>query len=204
MGRIFFTIDADPIQYLATTDPSWTQGQIVGATDKTGDTCTGGATARTLVGQTVNLYYGYEYRCTISHPKECPAPNGVYKVVLWETDGVFSMGVHRVDDNSFVRGIYDGPLNRYEPIIWAPDSSRFYFTINHTLHSASPEAAGYQPILPIAYETYMSADGSMFLYLQPVGAGGAYDIWVANTDGSNAHNVTNAPDAFKVCARWGW
>ncbi len=204
MGRIFFTINADPMYYLATADPSWTQGQIVGATDAAGSTCAGGATARTLVGQNVNLYYGSQYRCTISHPKECPAPNGVYKVTLWETDGNFSMGINRVDDNSFVRAIYNGPLNRYEPIMWAPDSSRFYFTIGNTLHSASPEVNGYQPILSLAYEPYMSPDGSMILYLQPAGTGGARDIWVVNADGSDPRNVSNAPDSFKECARWGW
>jgi Tol biopolymer transport system component len=99
--------------------------------------------------------------------------------------------------------LYKGPLNESEPIMWAPDNSRFYFTIKHTLHQASPNSDGYHPVLPIAYETYLSPDGSMLLYLQPVGSVGAYDIWVANADGSNARNVTNAPTSHKLCARWG-
>ncbi|MBE9508358.1 MAG: PD40 domain-containing protein, partial [Chloroflexi bacterium] len=40
------------------------------------------------------------------------------------------------------------------------------------------------------YEPYLSPDGSMILYTQPVGTVGAYDIWVANADGSNPRNVT--------------
>ena len=102
-----------------------------------------------------------------------------------------------------VQAVYQGPLNDSEPILWAPDSSHFYFTIKHTLHQASPYSAGYQPVIPIAYEPYLSPDGSMILYTQPVGTVGAYDIWVANADGSNQRNVTNAPGAYKMCARWG-
>jgi serine/threonine protein kinase len=200
-GRIFYTIEAGPMYYLGTSDPSWSQGQVLNPIDYNNSTCAGGATATTLAGQSVNLYYGY--RCGIGHPKECPSPDGVYKVVLWETDGIFSMGVHRASDNSLVQAIYNGPLNWNEPILWAPDSSRFYFTIKNTLHFAAPEEAGYQPVLPLAYEPYLSPDGSMIVYLQPVGTLGAYDIWVANADGSNAHNVTNAPDTYKKCARWG-
>lgn len=102
-----------------------------------------------------------------------------------------------------VQAIYTGPLNSREPILWAPDSSRFYFTIKHTLHQASPYSAGYQPAIPTAYEPYLSPDGSMFVYLVPVGTVGAYDIWVANADGSNPRNVTNASEAYKLCSRWG-
>ena len=102
-----------------------------------------------------------------------------------------------------VEAIYEGPLNDSEPILWAPDSSHFYFTIKHTLHQASPHSAGYQPVIPIAYEPYLSPDGSMILYTQPVGTVGAYDVWVANADGSNPRNVTNAPETYKMCARWG-
>ena len=79
----------------------------------------------------------------------------------------------------------------------------FYFTIRDTLHSAAPESAGYQPVIPSVREPYLSPDGSMILYLQPVGTVGAYDVWVANADGSNPHNVTNVPGTYKECARWG-
>ena len=187
--------------YLGTTDPAWSQGQVLDPIAYDRSTCANAATATTLAGQTVNLFYGY--RCTISHPKECPAPNGVYKVNLWESKGNFSMSVHRVEDNSIVHAVYDGPLDRYEPILWAPDSSRFYFTIKDTLHYAAPEVAGYHVVLPLAFEPYLSPDGSMILYKQPAGTVGAYDIWVANADGSNPRNVTNAPETYKDCARWG-
>jgi hypothetical protein len=200
-GRIFYTIEAGPVYYLGMSDPSWSQGQVLDPISYDKSTCAGGSTATTLAGQTVNLFYGY--RCSIGQPKECPAPNGIYKVVLWESDQNLSLSVYRIADNSLVQAIYNGPVNWDEPILWAPDSSRFYFTIKNTLHSAVPESAGYQPVLPVAYESYLSPDGSMILCKQPVGTVGAYDIMVANADGSNQHNVTNAPETYKKCARWG-
>ena len=203
MGRIFYTIEAGPIYYLGTTDPSWSQGIVLDPVSEERSTCAGGATAATLSGQTVNLYYGSN-RCAISHPTECTSPNGVYNVTLWETDGNFSMGVNLASDDSLVQPIYNGSLDRYEPIMWAPDSSRFYFTIKDTLHYASPDSAGYFPVIPVAMEIYLSPDGSMFLYKKPVGTVGAYDFWVINADGSNERNVTNAPETYKKCARWGW
>jgi serine/threonine protein kinase len=201
VGRIFYTIDAGQAYYLASTDPSWSQGQVIDVAAYEQSTCAGGATAKTLVGQTFNLFYGY--RCAVGSPQTCPSPDGVYKVVLWKQAGSYSLSVRRTADDSLVQSTYDGSLNEDIPILWAPDSSYFYFGIKNTLHRASPSAAGYQPVLPIAYQPYLSPDGSMILYLQPVGAVGAYDIWVANADGSNPRNVTSAPEAYKLCARWG-
>lgn len=201
-GRIFYTIKAgEESYYLASTDPSWSQGQMVDAAAYEHSTCSGASTAKTLVGQTVNLFYGY--RCPIGHPQECPSPDGAYKVTIWQGEGGYSLSIYRVSDGEMLHAPYTGNLNREEPLLWAPDSSRFYFTIDRTLHQASPHSDGYQPVLPIAYETYLSPDGSMFLYLQPVGTVGAYDVWVANADGSNPRNVTNAPETHKLCARWG-
>jgi hypothetical protein len=102
-----------------------------------------------------------------------------------------------------VHAVYNGSLNNREPILWAPDSSRFYFTIKNTLHQASPYSGGYQPVIPVAHESYLSPDGSMILYLKPVGTVGAYDIWVTDANGSYELNVTNAPETYKLCARWG-
>jgi serine/threonine protein kinase len=202
MGRIFYTVDAGQTYYLATTDPSWSQGQMLDPVAYGQSTCGGGSTTTTLAGQTVNLFYGY--RCAISHPKECPSPDGAYKVNIWEiAAGKYSLSVVRLADDTLVQGTYEGPLNIGEPLLWAPDSSHFYFTIDHTLHRASPYAAGYEPVIPIAYESHLSPDGSMLLYLQPVGTVGAYDLWVAGADGSNARNVTGAPSTYKLCARWG-
>ncbi len=200
-GRIFYTIQAGQAYYLASTDPSWSQGQVIDPVMYAQSTCGGGATASTVTGQTVNLLYGY--RCGVGYPKECPSPDGEYKVTIWLDTAGYSLSVYRVSDNTLVQAIYQGSLNIEEPILWAPDGSYFYFTIKHTLHRASPYSAGYEPVLPIAYEPYLSPDGSMILYLQPVGTVGAYDIWVANADGSNPRNVTNAPETYKLCARWG-
>jgi hypothetical protein len=201
VGRIFYTIEAGSAYYLATTDPGWTQGQVIGPVAYERSTCGGQATASTLAGQSFNLHYGF--RCGISAPKDCPSPDGVYKVTIWESLGEYSLGVYTVADNAFVQTIYDGKINTGEPILWMPNGSYFYFTLNHLLHRASPTGAGYQPVIT-AYEPYLSADGTMILYRQPVGTVGAYDVWVANADGANPRNVTNAPDAYKLCARWGW
>jgi hypothetical protein len=200
-GHVFYTIQAGDTYYLGTTDPAWSQGRVLDPIDAGQSTCAGKAAATTLAGQSYNLFYGY--RCNIGSPQECPSPDKVYKVVLWEQRGSFSVSVYRVSDNEMIQNIYNGPLNREEPILWAPDSSRFYFTINHTLHMSSPGAAGYQPVISTAYEPYLSPDGSTILYRQPVGTAGAYDVMVANYDGSNQHNMTNAPEVYKLCARWG-
>ena len=57
-------------------------------------------------------------------------------------------------------------------------------------------------MIPTAYEPYLSPDGSTILYRLPVGTVGAYDVMVINADGTGPHNVTNAPETYKVCARW--
>jgi len=200
-GRIFYTIEAGNAYYLASTDPSWSQGQIMGPVDYAHSTCAGGATASTLEGETINLYYGY--RCGIAHPKDCPSPNGEYKVNLWRINAAdYSVTMHWTSDETRSQTIYTGRLNEQEPILWSPGSIYFYFTIKQVLHRASSQSAGYEPVIPVAYESYLSPDGSMILYKQPVGTVGAYDIWVANADGSNPRNVTNAAETYKICARW--
>jgi eukaryotic-like serine/threonine-protein kinase len=201
VGRIFYTIDAGQTYYLASTDPSWSQGQVIDVAAYGQSTCAGGATAETLVGQTFNLFYGY--RCNVESPQSCPSPDGVYKVVLWREGGSYSLSVRRTEDDARMQSTYSGSLNEDVPILWTPDSSYFYFAIKNTLHRASPSSAGYQPVLPYADDPYLSPDGSMLLYRQPVGAVGAYDIWVASADGSNPRNVTGAPETYKLCARWG-
>ncbi|HDQ73207.1 MAG TPA: hypothetical protein ENN19_14110, partial [Chloroflexi bacterium] len=201
VGRIFYTIEAGDTYYLATTDPAWTQGQILGPTSSALWTCSGQGTAKTLEGQSYNIAYGY--RCAMSFPKDCQAPDGVHKVTLWSEAGDYSFSVHRVSDNALLQSIYNGPVNTQIPLLWTPDSVHFYFAIQQTLHRAHTIAGGYEPVLPQAYDPYLSPDGSMLVFLQPVGTAGAYDVWVANADGSNSRNVTNAPDTYKLCPRWG-
>jgi eukaryotic-like serine/threonine-protein kinase len=201
VGRIFYTIEAGSAYHLATTDPGWTQGRIIGPTSASLGTCSGQGAAKTLEGQSYNISYGY--RCAMSFPKDCPAPDGVYKVMLWSEAGDYSLTVQRIADNSLVHSVYNGPINSQVPLLWAPDSAYFYFAIRQTLHRANTTGGGYNPVLPQAYDPYLSPDGSMIVYMQPVGTVGAYDVWLANADGSNARNVTNAPDTYKLCPRWG-
>ena len=80
-----------------------------------------------------------------------------------EEKGDFSLSIHRAADDTMINSIYYGPLNRDVPLMWAPDSSHFYFTINNTVHAAAPEAAGYYPVIPTALEPYLSPDGSMLM-----------------------------------------
>ncbi|HEY73023.1 MAG: hypothetical protein B6I35_00675 [Anaerolineaceae bacterium 4572_32.2] len=202
-GRIFYTIEAGNAYYLASTDPDWSQGQIIGPIDYAHSTCGGRATAQTLEGETINLHYGS--RCGIAHPKDCPSPNGEYKVNLWKVNEAdYSVTLHQMSDETQTQSIYTGKLNEQEPLLWSPNSTFFYFTIRDTLHRASLYSTGYEPVIPIAHEPYLSPDGSMILYKQPVGSVGAYDLWVVNGDGSNPRNVTNAAETYKICARWGW
>ncbi|MFQ6101778.1 MAG: protein kinase [Anaerolineae bacterium] len=200
-GRIFYTIQAGEAYYLASTDPSWSQGQVIGPTSYERSTCGGTSTAGTLEGQTVNLYYGY--RCVIGSPKDCLSPDGRLNVVMWAGSEGYSFKIRQEPDGTPIQTIYPGSVRSGDPLIWAPDSSCFYFPIDRTLHVAGPDITGYQPVIPIAYEPYLSPDSSMILYLQPVGTVGAYDIWVTNADGSNPRNVTNAPETYKLCPRWG-
>ena len=200
-GSIFYTIEAGEAYYLGSTDPSWSQGKVLGPTTYGQSTCAGGSTVSTLEGQTFSLSYGY--RCGIGQAQNCPSPDGAYKVTIWEQGGRYSLSVRRMSDDALLQAIYEGPLNIGEPLLWAPDSSHFYFTIDHTLHRASPTSAGYQAVIPNAHEPYLSPSGAMILYMQPVGTAGAYDIYVANADGSGPRNVSNAANTYKLCARWG-
>ena len=73
------------------------------------------------------------------------------------------------------------------------------------MHTAQLGSAGYLQIIPEIDDVWppqYSPDGSLVFYLKPVGSEGVSDLFVVNSDGSNARNLTNAPSAFKLCPRW--
>jgi serine/threonine-protein kinase len=204
-GHIVFTVKVGEAYYLYSTDPAWSQMQEIGLTDWNHSTCAGGGSASTVDGYTVNLY-GVN-KCNVTDRVDvCLSPDGQYKAV---TDRVGEAGhtvaLWRASDNEILEGYYQGPLNKAAGIVWAPDSSRFLFTIGRSVHTAQVGSAGYLQIIPEIDDTWppqYMPDGSFIYYLKPVGSEGASDILVVSPDGSTMRNITNAPAAYKMCPRW--
>jgi serine/threonine protein kinase len=201
-GTIYYTIDAGASLYLAKTDQSSPQGEVLDPTTRDNSTCTG-AEAKTIAGATYGLYV--RTHCSARAPSECLSPDGQFKVVVWGKGDDRQLTVRRTSDDETVQATYNGRLNNDEGIVWSLDSQYFYFVIGQELHRASPYEAGYQPVANEVYNFQLSPNGQMVLYLKPVGAVGAYDVMVVNATGARGEpiNVTNAPDTQKMCARWG-
>jgi serine/threonine protein kinase len=201
-GTILYTIQTDVGYYLAKTSPSMSQGELIGPTTYANSTCSDKGVAKTLEGDTFNLYYGYT--CGLGKLVECASPDGQYKVVLWKQEKTYSMSIRRIADDTMVAATYEGPLDSSIPIMWSPDSRYFYFGISKELHRASPYEAGYQAVAAEVQQPFLSPDGSMVLYMKPVGALGNYDILVVNATGPRTEpiNVTNMADIQKLCPRW--
>jgi serine/threonine protein kinase len=201
-GTILYTIQTDVGYYLAKTSPTMSQGELVGPTTYANSTCSDTGVAKTLDGGSFNLYYGYS--CGVGKLVECGSPDGQYKVVIWKQESTYSMSIRRTSDDTIIAATYEGPLDSSIPIMWSPDSRFFYFGINKELHRASPYEAGYQAVAAEVHQPFVSPDGSMILYLKPVGTLGNYDIMVVNATGPRGEpvNVTNVSDIQKLCPRW--
>ncbi|NJN54071.1 MAG: hypothetical protein HC804_04530 [Anaerolineae bacterium] len=192
VGRILYSSGNS----LLTTDPAWTSPVELGTIAS--DTC--GSPASTVTGQTFNLYFGPYCGITANGTSVCAAPNGQTEVLTNRVgDGVYSISVRPTGatDTTFV---YQGSLDLAEGIRWSPLSSNFLFMVGDTVHQAFGNGS-YNQIIPTAFEPRFSQDGSMILYRKPIGAG-INDVFVANSDGSNQHNVTNAAAIDKRCAVW--
>jgi hypothetical protein len=96
--------------------------------------------------------------------------------------------------------VYQGALDSAEGIRWSPTSDSFLFVTGDTVNRAFPNGS-YNQIITTAYTPIFSQDGSMILYLKPIGPG-VKDIFVSNSDGSNARNVTNVATIDKRCHAW--
>jgi serine/threonine protein kinase len=202
-GTILYTIQTDMGYYLAQTSSTSTQGELLGPTTYDNSTCSSSGVAKTLEGNTYNLYWGY--RCGVAKLVECPSPDSLYKIIIWKEGGQWSLSVRQASDDALVGPSYFGEdLSNEIQMMWSPDSRYFYFALRKELHRASPYEPGYQAIVNDVYSPFLSPDGSTIMFLKPSGAGGGYDIMVINATGERGSpvNVTNAPDTEKLCPRW--
>jgi hypothetical protein len=176
----------------------------VGLTDWGHSTCAGGTTVSTLEGYSINLHT--VRKCNITDRVDaCTSPDGIYKAVTDRVNGGHTVSLWNDSDNTILHGYYQGPLNKAAGIEWSPDSSSFLFTIGRSVHKAQVDHAGYDQIIPEIDDNWppqFTPDGSLIYYLKPVGSEGASDIFAVGPDGSTPRNLTNAPNAHKLCPRW--
>jgi hypothetical protein len=190
IGRILYTSGNS----ILTTDPAWSSPQEIGTTAS--DTCS--SPAATITGSSYNLYYGNYCQIT-GGIVVCASPDGQREVVVNKVGGDYTITTRppATDDFTFV---YQGSLDTGEGIRWSPASDSFLFVVGDTVHRAFVNG-NYSQIIPTAISPIFSQDGSMILYLKPVGPG-VRDVFVVNSDGSNARNVTNVTAVVKRCPAW--
>lgn len=191
VGRILYTSG----NILLTTDPDWNAPLEVGTAAS--DTCSSPAT--TITGATYNLYLGNYCGVGSSGTGVCASPNGVYEVVTNAVEGGHSLVV-RLTGAATHNFVYQGQLDTAEGIRWSPLSDSFLFVVGDSVNRAFPDGS-YNQVIPTAYRPIFSPDGSLILYLKPIGPG-VNDVFVSNSDGSNARNVTNVATIDKRCPAW--
>lgn len=190
IGRILYTAG----DVILTTDPAWSAPQEVGTAAS--DTCSSPAT--TITGASYPLYFGNF--CAIgSAVNVCTSPNGTWEVVADRTSGQYVITTRPPGTENYTF-VYQGPIDVDEGIRWSPGSDSFLFVIGDAVYRAFPDGS-YSQIIPQAYGPIFSPDGSLILYLKPVGPG-VRDVFVSNNDGSGARNVTNTAGIDKRCPAW--
>jgi hypothetical protein len=191
VGRILYT-SGDSV---LTTDPAWSSPKELGTVAS--NTCSNPAT--TITGESYNLYFG-NY-CNITGGIDvCPSPNGSYEVVINGNVSDGSSITIRPPSTENYTFIYQGNFDTVEGIRWSPTSDSFLFVTGDTVNRAFPNGS-YNPIISTAYTPIFSQDGSMILYLKPIGPG-VKDIFVSNSDGTNSRNVSNVSTIDKRCHAW--
>ncbi len=188
-GRIVYVANGR----LLTTDPAWSNGVELGSVAS--DSCSSPASSSS---QSYPLYFS-PY-CYAGGNGRCTSPNGAYDVVIGNDANGTSFIVSPSGNDEQFEFIYQGSVDQNEGVRWSPLSDSFLFVVGDTVYRGFP-TGGYNEIIPIAYQPSYSADGSMILYRKPVGPG-VNDVFVANADGSNQHNVTNLISVDKSCAAW--
>jgi serine/threonine protein kinase len=205
IGRIVFTVRVDETRYsLYTTDPGWTKAVKIGDTDWNNSTCVeGNAAATTFDGTSISLRP--VERCQIAGTVgSCPSPDGRFKVNTNNMGDRFSVVLFNVAENRIQEAYYEGALNIYVGLNWAPDGSHFLFTADSSVYRADVGRAGVYRVIPFKdteWPLQYSPDGSMVMYLKPVN-GAIGDVFVAQPDGSGERNLTNASISVKLCPRW--
>ena len=205
LGQIIFTIQVDETRYsLYTTDPTWTKAVKIGDTDWNNSTCIeSNSTASTFDGTSVSLRP--VDRCQIAGTVgSCPSPDGSYKANTNNMGDRFSVVLFNVAENRIQEAYYEGPLNIYVGLNWAPDGSHFLFTADSSVYRADVGQPGVHRVIPYKdaeWPLQYSPDGSMVMFLKPV-SGAIADVFVARPDGSGERNLTNASIAVKLCPRW--
>jgi serine/threonine protein kinase len=205
IGQIIFTVKVDETRYsLYTTDPAWSKALKIGDTDWNNSTCIeSSGTAGTFDGASVGLRA--VERCQIAGTVgSCPSPDGSYKVNTNNMGGRFSVVLFNVAENRIQEAYYEGPLNIYVGLNWAPDGSHFLFTADSSVYRADVGQPGVYRVIPYKdaeWPLQYSPDGSMVMFLKPVN-GAIADVFVARPDGSGERNLTNASIAVKLCPRW--
>ena len=84
---------------------------------------------------------------------------------------------------------------------WSPDGSKITYDVSQTqVFEANQDGTGIRALVPGGYEAAWSSTGKI-AYSATVEPSNA-EIFVANGDGSGAHNVTNAPGYDDDSAAW--
>ncbi len=182
-------------QIIFTTDPAW-GGEIIEVETSSQNTC--GSPITTITQGSLSLFRNY---CDLPEsPKECTAPNGLFKL------RINSISFNRITINLLIdenddsgRLIYDGPVNRSAGIHWSPQNDRFFFMVDNTLILADLNGNQIHQS-PLSHPSF-SPDGRYILYLKPVGPG-IHDIFIYNINSDVEQNLTENPDIDKVCPAW--
>jgi hypothetical protein len=198
-----FTVLVGESFSLYATDPGWDTMVKIGDTDEQHSTCTDGPVAMTLTGTTIPLH-PFEHCPIAGTVDSCLSPDGQYKVNTNRQGNDYQVTLWRTSDNKMLEAIYTGKLNIHPGLNWAPDSSHFMFTVDHSVYRGDVEQAGYRMVIPFKHNTWplqYTPDGAFVFYPKPV-SGDIADVFLARPDGTGERNLTNSPIAVKLCPRW--
>ena len=176
----------------------------IGKTDTSHSTCTGGATASTLTGRTIDLYGSS--KCDVTERTDvCGSPDGRFQLITsFQPGWTYAVLLKNVATGA-EEFIYQGALNGKVGIRWAPNSQMVYFGVSRMINIVRVGGGGYQQAISFYDDSWppqFSPDSTRLFYLKPVGAEGNSDVFIVNADGTGERNLTNVTVARKTCPRW--
>jgi Tol biopolymer transport system component len=175
----------------------------IGRTGYDVSTCSNSGTASTITGQSIAVY-GVN-KCNLTERTDaCTSPDGNYRVITNFVKGVgWTVNLENVTDGSS-QWYYQGNLNRDIGIQWSPNSRYAIFGVQNaiTVIPIGGDLRQLVDFLSTDWPPQFSPDGSVLYYLKPVGSAGASDVFAVNMDTGASWNMTNAPNAHKMCPRW--